>query len=262
MGNRTVLVFTAHADDCEFLAGGTVARFASQGFDVVEVIATDNSRGSFELDSRTLIAQSRDHEAREAARILGKKDVIFLGYPDGFLGDTPLNELREKYIRFIRLLRPRVMITWDPWAPYEPHPDHRHVAMAAVEAAEFASMPLFHPEQIQEGLKPHLVAERFYIAKFPERADKIVDITEFMDKKIEALLAHDSQMKLTVDMARMCFETFGSEPETLALFDRDNYGPVLNMFIRAMGKKNGEKAGCEYGEAFRYETVVDLFKID
>ena len=100
------------------------------------------------------------------------------------------------------------------------------------------------------------------IHSLAERADKIVDVTDFIDRKIQALLAHDSQMKLTVDMARLAFETFGSEPEALALFDRDNYGPVLDMFIRAMGKKFGDKAGCEYGEAFRYETVVDLFDVE
>ena len=72
MNDKGVLIFTAHADDCEFLAGGTVARFISEGHDVVEVIATDNSRGSFELDSETLTARSRDREARDAARILGK----------------------------------------------------------------------------------------------------------------------------------------------------------------------------------------------
>jgi len=262
MGDRTVLVLTAHADDCEFFAGGTVARFASEGWEVIEVIATDNSRGSYELDSRTLIVQSRDREARAAARILGKKDVVFLNYPDGFLADTPLNELRAKFIGHIRLFRPRLLMTWDPWAPLEPHPDHRHVGLAAVEAAQFASMPLFHPEQLREGLRPHLVAESYYFAKCPERANRVVDVTPFIGKKIEALLAHDSQMKLTVDSARLAFATCGSTPEAAAMLDRENCGPVLDFFVREMARKAGAKAGYEYGEEFRYETAVDLYRTE
>ena len=188
--------------------------------------------------------------------------MVFLGYSDGFLGDVPVNELRQKFIRLIRIHRPRVLMTWDPWAPFETHPDHRQVAMAAVEAAEFAGMPLFHPEQLREGLQVHMVPERYYFAKFPERANKMVDITPFMDRKIEALLAHDSQMKLTVDSVRKAFEAMDPDTEILGMLDRENYGPVLAMFIKAMGKKVGEKAGCEYGEEFRYETVTDLFRME
>ena len=65
MPKGPVLIFSAHADDCEFLAGGTVARFAAEGRDVYEVISTNNDRGSFELDRATLVSQSRDQEARE-----------------------------------------------------------------------------------------------------------------------------------------------------------------------------------------------------
>ncbi len=262
MSEKTIVVFSAHADDCEFFAGGTVARFVSEGYQVIEVIATDNSRGSYDLDPQTLIARSRDVEARRAAEILGKKEVIFLGHSDGFLGDVPLNELRETFIRQLRLHRPRIMMTWDPWAPYEPHPDHRQVGMAAVEAAEFASMPLFHPDQVRQGLEPHLVMERYYFAKFPERAEKVVDITGFIDKKIQALLAHDSQMKLTVDTARRVLGSVESAREILPLLDRDNCGPVVDMFIRAWAGKVGKEAGVEYGEAFRYETPADLFSLE
>lgn len=262
MEGKTVLVFSAHADDCEFFAGGTVARFASEGWDVIEVIATDNGRGSYELDTEELVVRSRDREAREAARVLGKKDIIFLGYSDGFLGDVPLNELRERFIRLIREYRPRVMMTWDPWAPCEPHPDHRHVGMAAVEAAEFSAMPLFHPDQVREGLKPHMVPERYYFAKVPERADRVVDISAFIDRKVEALLAHESQMRLILQTARMALEAVEGDSEILKLLDIDHPGPVLDLFIRAFGAKAGTKVGYAYGEAFRYETVADLFRMD
>jgi len=260
MDNGAVLILTAHADDAEFFAAGTIARFVSEGRDVYEVITTNNERGSFELDRETLISDSRDKEAREAARILGKKEIFFLEYPDGFLGDTSVNELREKYFRFIRKIRPRTVMTFDPWAPDEPHPDHRRVAMAACEALSFSQMPLFHPEHAKEGLEPHMVPEVYYFAKNPERANKVVDITDFIDKKIDALCAHDSQMKMTIDDLKMSLAATGADPETLVGLDRENYRPILEMFIRNWAEKVGSKAGCHYGEEFRVEQAGDLVR--
>jgi len=252
---KVALLLVAHADDTEFFAGGTVARLVAEGYAVTEVIATDNARGSFELDSATLVQQSREVEARRAAAVIGKKDLVFLGYPDGFLCETPHTVLREQLIRAIRRVRPRVVLTFDPWAPFEPHPDHRAVAMAAVEAVAFAHMPLFHPEHRAVGLEPHLVAERLYFAKNGAHADHVVDVTAFIDTKIEALCAHDSQMKLTVDDLRLSLQTTGQSPELLPLLDRDNYRPALDAMIRAWAARIGGKAGFQYGEEFRREVA-------
>ncbi|MHA1569497.1 MAG: PIG-L deacetylase family protein [Alphaproteobacteria bacterium] len=250
-----VLLFTAHADDTEFFAGGTIAKFVAEGREVYEVITTNNERGSYELDRETLVAESRDKEAREAARVLGKKDVFFLEYPDGFLADYPINEIREKFMRFIRQIKPRTIMTFDPWAPFEAHPDHRQVAMAAVEAAGFAQMPLFHPEHRKEGLEPHQVAEYYFFAKSAERADHVVDISETIDKKIDALCAHESQMKLTIDDIKMTLQAVGVDADSLVMLDRDNYRPVLEIYIKQWAEQVGAKAGYRYGEEFRYEQV-------
>lgn len=254
---RNLLILTAHADDTEFLAGGTVARFADEGYAVTEVIATNNERGSYELDPPTLIRQSRE-EALQAARILGKRDVVFLDYSDGMLSDVPLNELRERFIREIRRLQPRVVMGFDPWAPFEPHPDHRAVAMAAVEAVSFAQNPRFHPEHLDDGLAPHMVAEAYYFAKAPVHANRVVDVTPFMDRKIEALLAHDSQMKLTIDELRLAIRAVGRYGEMLDLIDRDNYAPAVEMLVRAWNRRLAQDEPFEYGEPFRYEAADGL----
>ncbi len=254
MAEKVCMLLVAHADDTEFLAGGTIAGMAAEGYDIYEVISTNNERGSFELDGQTLIRDSVK-EAGEAARILGKKDVIFLDYPDGMISDYPLNELREKFIRLIREKRPQVVFTFDPWAPFEPHPDHRAVAMAAVEAVSFAHMPLFHPEHKEDGLEPHLVAEQYYFAKAPVHANRVVDITDHIDKKVDALCAHNSQMKLTIDEIRMSLEATGGVPEKLTLLDRENYRPAIELMIKAYAQEVGKKAGYSYGEEFRYEKA-------
>ena len=254
MSNQTMLILVAHADDTEFLAGGTVAKFAAEGWEIIEVIATNNERGSFELDRERLIRDS-EKEAREAARVLGKKDVIFLGYPDGNLGDTPINALREKFIRLIRQYRPRMVMTFDPWAPFEPHPDHRQVAWAAVEAVMFSHMPLFYPEHKKDGLQPHQVAEVYYFAKETSLANKAFDITAFVDKKIDALCAHDSQMKLTIDELKMSLETLDAKPELSQGLDRNNYKGLLTLMVKAWFGEVGKKHGVPFAEEFRYERA-------
>jgi LmbE family N-acetylglucosaminyl deacetylase len=252
--NKVILLLVAHADDTEFFAGGTVAKFALEGWDIYEVIATDNQRGSFDLDSQTLIKQSED-EALAAAKILGKKDVIFLRYPDGNLRDYPLNELRGKFIKLIRKYQPRIVFTFDPWAPFEPHPDHQMVMQAAVEAAGFAQNPKFNPEHFSEGLKPHMVAELYYFAKANVHANTFIDISKFMEKKIDALCAHDSQMKLTIDEMKMALEANHIAPKTAKSLDRNNYRGVIELMARLYAEGIGKKAGYKYAEEFRHEIA-------
>jgi len=178
-----------------------------------------------------------------------------LNYSDGMLGDVPVNELREKFMRLIRTYRPKTLITWDPWAPFEPHPDHRQTAFAAVEAAVFCHLPQFHPEHRREGLMPHFVPEYYYIAKEPVHANKVIDITPWIDKKIEALCAHDSQMKLTVDELKMAMAAFGAPADQLKLFDRNNYRGLLEFHVKGWAQEAGKKGGFPFGEEFRYELA-------
>lgn len=254
---KSIVILIAHADDTEFTAAGTVAKFASDGWEITEVIATNNERGTHELDRETIIAQSRE-EAREAARILGKKDVRFLEYSDGMLADTPVNELREKFMAIIRELKPRIVMTWDPFASFEPHPDHRQVAMAATEAAGFSHMPRFHPEHLARGLQPHYVPEKWFFAKRPTGQQTVIDITPFIQKKIDALCAHDSQMRLTIDDIEIQLKAIDPENPAIKLLDRKNYRPAVDKMARAMGARIGKPAGHEYAETFRIEKTAGL----
>lgn len=266
--SQKVLILTAHPDDAEFMAGGTIAKLADEGNEIYEVIATNGSRGSFELDKDTLI-KLRQKEAEKAGEILGKKEVFFLGYEDGYLGIVPISELREKFIYWIRRIKPNKVFTWDFWARFEFHPDHRAVAQAGMEALAFSHMPLYHPEHENKGLEPHLVAESFFFAKTPELSDIVVDISKYIDKKIEALCAHDSQMKFTVDELKMDLRAIGADDEMLVKIDRSKYRPAVELMVKAMAGAVGKKAGFEFGEEFRHETaggevgrqVLEMLKI-
>ena len=190
---KRIVVFAAHGDDLEFTCGGTIAKLTDRGHQVALVVATDNDKDSFELTAGHLRA-ARDKEIHRAAELLGIDKVICLGFSDGELREQcPVPELRGTFMRIIRELRADITFAWDPFAPYEGHPDHRTVATAANEASSFSHFPLYHPEQIEERLQPHYVAEQWYFAKAPRGQNKFVDISGYIDKKIEALCLHESQ---------------------------------------------------------------------
>ena len=251
MRRKRIVVFEAHGDDMEFTCAGTIAKFTDAGHQVTLVVATDNDKGSFELTADQLRAE-RDREIHAGARVLGIGRVICLGYSDGELREkAPPDVLRGQFMRIIREVKADIMFTWDPFTPYEGHPDHRAVAMAAHEAASFAHLPLYHPEQIEEGMAPHYVSEQWFFAKSPRDRNKFVDITGYIDQKIEALCQHTSQMVLTVQDVQFALHASGLDVPWLEHLDPHDYRDVIERQIRAVAQAVGRECGFEYAEGFR-----------
>jgi LmbE family N-acetylglucosaminyl deacetylase len=260
MAAKTVLVIVAHADDMEFMAGGTIAKMTDMGYEIHEIIATNNERGTLDPEwSPRFTAEARKEEARGGAQVLGvNPDIEFLGYEDGRLSETPLNELRERCMRAMRRLRPDVLFTWDPFAPYENHQDHRAVAWAAMEAASFSHFPLYHPEHGEEGLEPHYVGEQYFFAKVPRDANKAVDISAHVDHKIDALCEHVSQMELTVTDLQVQLAASGLELPALRDANAKDYRPVIETMIRTWAAGVGRRHGMNFGEEFRRQRFGEI----
>jgi LmbE family N-acetylglucosaminyl deacetylase len=187
----------AHPDDAEFTVAGTIARWARAGCRFVYVLCTDGDVGTLNPDlTREQLAAIRRVEQIEACRVLGVDDIVFLGYGDGML--QPTLQLRRDLVRALRKFKPEAVLCGDPTAffygdEYINHPDHRAAAQAALEAVfPAASMPLVFPELKDEGLTPHQVKE-VYIWGSSE-LNFWVDITRTLDRKIEALCQHKSQL--------------------------------------------------------------------
>lgn len=177
--------------------------------------------------------------------------IDFLGYEDGRMSETPLNELRERCMRAIRRHKPDVLFTWDPHAPYEEHQDHRAVGWAAAEAAMFSHFPLYHPEHRGEGLQPHYVGERYFFAKSPRDVNKAVDVSAYIDLKIDALCEHVCQMEMTVAELKVQLAASGLAVQFLADADPKEFRPLIEAQIRAWAASVGRRHGFEYAEEFR-----------
>jgi len=261
--SKRVLVIVAHADDMEFMAAGTIAKMAALGYDIREVIATNNERGTLLPDwDERFTAETRREEARCGARVLGvNEDVEFLGYEDGRLSETPLNALRERCMRAIRTHKPDIVFTWDPWAPYEEHQDHRSIGLAATEAASFSHFPLYHPEHRQDGLEPHLVGERYFFAKSPRDVNKTVDISDYIDKKIDALCEHVCQMEMTIMDLQAQLAAAGIDFPPVSNADPKDYRPLIGTQIKAWAGSVGKRNGMQFAEEFRRSRMGGIERI-
>jgi LmbE family N-acetylglucosaminyl deacetylase len=188
-----VLVVTAHPDDSEFGAGGTVAGLVQAGCQVTYAVVTRGDKGS---GDRTMtperLARIREGEQRNAARVLGVEHVEFLGYPDGEVEDT--RDLRRDVTRQIRRWRPDLVITMNPHRTYNlyaSHRDHRITAGVVLDCVyPLARDHLSFPELLPE-YEPHKVRE-VYVMQW-DNPHLVVDITDTMDLKLKALACHQSQ---------------------------------------------------------------------
>lgn len=157
---KTILAVLAHPDDESFGVGGTLALYASKGYDTYYVCATRGEAGTVDeefLKGFTNTAELRTGELLRAAKILGLKEVFFLDYRDsGMPGmednnhpDAQINhsidEVAGRVVKYIRELKPDIVITFDPIGGYK-HPDHIHIHTATVLAFEKADDASFHPE--------------------------------------------------------------------------------------------------------------------
>ena len=191
-----VLVVTAHPDDVDFGAAGSVATWTERGIDVTYCIVTDGAAGSADptIDLGRLV-EVRQAEQRAAAAEVGVTDVHFLGYPDGALEVSA--GLRRDICRVIRLVRPERVVGQSPERNWDriraSHPDHLAAGEATLRAVyPDARNPYSHPELLAAGLEPHVVEEVWLMAS--PRSAVGVDITSTVDRKLAALRCHRSQI--------------------------------------------------------------------
>lgn len=192
---KRVLIVTAHPDDVDFGAAGTVANWTDAGVEVAYCIVTDGDAGGFDPSvPRGNIAGIRRTEQIAAAKELGVDEVRFLGYPDGRL-EVSL-DLRRDISREVRRWRPDVVVTQSPQrdfrSVYGSHPDHLAAGEAAICAVYPDSRnPFVFTALLDEGFEPHTVRQVWVMSA--QAPNRFVDTTQQFDRKIAALLRHESQ---------------------------------------------------------------------
>jgi LmbE family N-acetylglucosaminyl deacetylase len=200
-----VLSITAHPDDVDFGAAGTIARWTDAGIEVVYCVVTNGDAGGFdEAFPRDQMPALRQAEQLAAAKCVGVQDVRFLGYPDGRV-EASL-DLRRDLARVIRQVRPDRVVVPSPERNYNRigigHPDHRAVGSAALDAVyPDARNPFAFAElREREALAAWTVREVWIPGGTPNH---YVDVTDTFPRKVAALRAHESQTSQLADLAEL-----------------------------------------------------------
>lgn len=209
---KRILLLLAHPDDETFGPGGTIAKYAEEGVDVFLATATRGEAGMLgdpPFTDRARIGDVRTRELLRAAKILGIREVSFLGFRDGRLSGIPPENIVEKAVWQIRLRRPHVLIGFGPEGVSR-HPDHVVMSDVALEAFDAAADPSRFPRQFDDGISPWATYKlyQFEIAQeiFDEwgvplagvpraKLTTTVDTSAYVERKIQAFYSHRTQAK-------------------------------------------------------------------
>jgi LmbE family N-acetylglucosaminyl deacetylase len=247
---RSALALYAHPDDLEFTVAGTIAKWTKAGCEANLVLITNGDAGTHDTSyTRESLARAREREQHEAARILGIREIVFLGHSDCELFATP--EVRRELVREIRRFRPEVVLCADPQSyffddRYINHPDHR----AGGEAALAATFPCAEMELLWPELGPAHKVHGVYISS-TLKPNTWIDVTGTMDAKIEALSAHRSQVgdRISRELADMVRQRAADEARR-------------SPFAPERAEDRGEAVGGSvpprvgYAESFRVMRLV------
>ena len=232
---KRAMIIIAHPDDGEYMASGTLAKWAKAGSEVIYVLCTSGDKGTSDPKIKpSELAATREIEQQNAANVVGAKTVEFLRYEDGVLQNTL--ELRKDIVRQIRKHKPDVIFCQDPTRRYGEwfinHPDHRAAGDAALDAI-FPSARDYHvyPDLIEEGLMPHNTLE-IYMGAGGDGASVWVDITDTIDTKVAALMEHKTQV--------------GSDPQKLE---------ELKKRLKDNAAQTGAAHAMGHAEGFKYIKV-------
>jgi len=228
-----ILAFAAHPDDVELSCAGTLMKHIEAGMSVGIVDLTQG-----EMGSRGTI-ETRYAEAADASKIMGVSERVNLKMADGFF---EINEKNKRLIvEQIRRFRPKIVLVN---AVSDRHPDHGRGSQLVSEACFLAGLRRVETSfdgQNQEAYRPEVVYH--YTQDYHIQPDFVVDVTDFVDRKIEAIKAYKTQF----------YDPNSTEPQTPIS------GEDFFEFITSRMREFGRTAGVKYAEGF---TVERYPKVD
>lgn len=249
---KVLAAIQPHADDLPIFAAGLVFKLIDEGYTGYLIRTTNDDHTGPGTVGQGVLANERDNFAVSEA--FGLKKVYDLNYRNHMLdGVSPL-ELRVRLIFLIRLLKIDTVVCYDPWGHYEENPDHYVTARAIEAACWMAGGGKDYPEHFDAGLKPHSVREKYYFSRGPQYVTRVVDTTDFMDRKIGVNLLNVAQGPAGQRGAQLR-RSLGEKGLRLPILGNDDdtaNREYVRHFVLDQDAKVGARFGLKYAEAYHY----------
>ena len=270
---KVLAAIQPHTDDVPIFAGGTVAKLVGEGYTGYLIRTTNDEMAGSGTTGQRVLDNERDTEG--VAKALGLQKVFNLEYRNHLMDDISRVEMRARLIHLIRFLKIDTIVCYDPWGIYEENPDHYVTAQVVEAACWMAGMDLDYPEQLAAGLQPHAVKEKYYFARGPQIVNRIVDISSYIDRKVEANIANKTQGPCGENGARLRAK-LASQKKRLPVLGNDDdsanrayikeivldYASLTQRGVLS-DRELGRRYGLEWAEAFHYigprESEVDRY---
>ncbi len=212
--NKSILLIFAHPDDESFGLGGTITKYTHQNISVDLICATRGEKGTrVNVPEGIETGIARESELRTAAFILGIRSIYFLDYGDGELDKLDNEEITGKIKGIMQKVQPEVVITFGPDG-ITGHPDHVSIGKAATQAFEQLKGTTTGPRKLYYVTIPQSAwpdARESGITTMPdEMVTTTIDISGYLENKIEAISAHQSQQD-----SYEFLEMLKSDPESI-----------------------------------------------
>ncbi|MEX2262404.1 MAG: PIG-L family deacetylase [Bryobacteraceae bacterium] len=262
-----VLVVTADASNYLLTAGGTIAGMADRGATVYLIRVTNDDKDSYDLPPEETALRTR-MESEQAAKMLGVREVISMGYRASELHDASFTGIRDRLMFYIRHYKPAIVFIPNPYTEHDRVLDRYYTGSAAEDAWRAAALENYLPAAMDVGLKPHLTPELYYYAepfdprrREPESTEtfvpqpKTVDISETIDKKIRAAQALKT---INYSMAKRLHDRLTATQRKLRLlepFDETAVNRLVDLNVRGLAKIAAEGTPYKAAEEFRHAGV-------
>lgn len=249
---KVLAAIQPHADDLPLFAGGLVLKLIREGYTGYLIRTTNDDHTGPGTVGEGVLANERDNLA--VARGFGLRKTYDLNYRNHMLDAVSPLELRLRLIFLFRLLKVDTVVCYDPWSHYEENPDH-YVTASAVEAACWmAGGSKDYPEHFDAGLAPHMVQDKYYFARGPQYVNRVVDITDLMDRKIAVNLLNTAQGPAGQRGAQLR-RRLAEQGLRLALLGDDDATAnreYTRQFVLDRDAEIGKRFGLTYAEAYHY----------
>jgi len=260
---KVLAAIQPHSDDLPLFAAGTVAKLIREGYAGCLIRMTnDEKAGRGTTTGEVVLNNERDNDA--VAQTLGLTKVFNLNYRNHRMDNESRQEIRGRLIHLFRLLKVDTVVCYDPWGHYEENPDHYVTAQVVESACWMAGSARDYVEHFEAGLQPHGVQEKYYFARGPQLVNRVVDITDSIDRKVECNRANVTQgpagengarLRALLASRKQRLPILGNNDETA---NRQYIKHIVldldSMRLRGVpsDRELGRRYGLEWAEAFHY----------